>query len=237
MNVYTYWEGRQPPWIDLCLDSIQRNTPSAIVINPRTWPEYCRAHAALAAKVDKQAPNVKSDFIRASLLYHHGGIWVDADCICFKDLRQIAEPLAKSDFVAYRANGAMCTALIASKPYSDTSRHYLSIMEQKLHNAKGKLRSFGALGPNVLARAHRLAGKRTHILPQRLVHPHAHWLENTNLWQLSANSQPTIDPDAYCFMLTHRALGPFRNLDRRSLMKLDHVVGRAFRKAMSAPGI
>jgi len=51
----------------------------------------------------------RSDIIRASLLAHHGGIYLDADILAMQDLLDMfAERLSKNDVVAYTSDGQDC---------------------------------------------------------------------------------------------------------------------------------
>lgn len=233
MNVYTYWTGPKPPWIELCLESLEKNTPGIEVLNEQTWRRLFAGAPFGFKKIVRQMPNVQSDYIRAHLLYHHGGVWVDADCVCFKDLHQVLDYLQEHSFVAYFARGSrtgqMCSALIASRPHSEIARHYLTLMEYKLHAIRRKLGRL-SLGPRVLMKASRLANERPYMIPQRLVHPYANWLEHQKLWQ---GANVTIDADALCFMLTRKALGPWSEFQRTRLMKMDNIVGEAFRRALA----
>lgn len=218
MKTYTFWQGPRPDWIKLCLESLERN--GVEVLTPQTWRSLYRGHPQLLKRIARQRPNVKSDYIRAHLLYHHGATWVDADCICFRPF-----DLEPEEFIAYRAGGEVCSALIASRAGTDTARHYLSLMEQKLMRPRRLPRN--ALGPTVLARAIRLGGNRTHFLPQELIHPHPHWRSRERLWE---PNNIEVHPDAYCFMLTHRALGPFARMRREELLGLAGTLGDAFRR-------
>lgn len=234
MNIYTYWTGPKPPWIELCLESLEKNTPGIKILDKRSWQELFKGGPIGMKKILRQIPNVQSDYIRAYLLYHYGGVWVDADCVCFKDLHGILDYLQEKDFVAYHVRGTrlgqMCTALLASEPHSELARHYLTIMENRL---RGRKRILGrlALGPRVLMRACRVSGQRPFMVPQHLVHPFANWLEYKKLWQ---GASVKIDNDAFCFMLTRKALGPWSDFPREKLMEMNNVVGEAFRKALNA---
>ncbi len=82
LNVWTYWAGPRPAWIDICLESIRRCC------------KRCTFHLLVPEDLDdcticsrwrELPPGVGTDCLRAALLYRYGGLWLDADTICIKD--------------------------------------------------------------------------------------------------------------------------------------------------------
>ncbi|CAK9046258.1 C3H1-type domain-containing protein [Durusdinium trenchii] len=51
------------------------------------------------------APAPKSDLIRYALLYHHGGLYMDADFVAVKDMDPILALLETHDFISYQEKG------------------------------------------------------------------------------------------------------------------------------------
>ncbi|CAE7382382.1 unnamed protein product [Symbiodinium necroappetens] len=63
------------------------------------------------------APAPKSDLIRYALLYHHGGLYMDADFVAVKDMDPILALLHTHDFVSYQEKGEpgqVCSAAFSS---------------------------------------------------------------------------------------------------------------------------
>jgi len=232
-RVWTYWEGPRPPWIHLCLKTIQRNIPGVQVLRPRCFRRLYDAVDVPWPVLKKQRPNVKSDFIRAWLLHTIGGIWLDADAIVFRDVRPIWQLLENADFVSYRrAGGVLCSALIAGRPNSKIGAAYYRTMVQRLNSNSGQLGKM-ALGPGILGRAHRsLPDVPMACIPPRLVHQiHSRgWGRAPKLWQAAETWEPPAD--AYSCMLTHRALGPLKTWTRRRLLRSDTVLGACFRRSL-----
>lgn len=50
----------------------------------------------------------KSDFIRYAVLYHHGGLYMDADFLAVKDMDPILELIPSHDLVSYTTQGQSC---------------------------------------------------------------------------------------------------------------------------------
>ena len=86
MNVFTYWEGPKPEYIDVCLKSMERiccNLPCVDfhLVTPENVQNYIDSRTLHSnfLKLDQIA--LRADCIRAALLAKHGGWWWDADTI------------------------------------------------------------------------------------------------------------------------------------------------------------
>lgn len=225
-RVWTYWEGPRPAWIDLCLETQLRNIPALELLTPDTWSDLYRG--PLREQLALQRPNVISDYIRAWLLAEIGGIWIDADAIVYRDVRPITHRLQHNDFVAYRVGRPapqICTALIAARQNGPIAERYLELMESRL--ARGGRLSSLALGPRILWRA-RHWGKLA-LIPTPRVHP-IHWKHKDRYLAPASTWSPARD--AYCTMLTHRALGDLRTATREQILASDTVAGACFRRAL-----
>lgn len=233
-DVWTYWQGPRPCWISLCLETIATNVPGATILDPASWDDLYDGLDVPRHLLNRQLPNVKSDFIRAWILRHHGGVWVDADAIVFRDLSSLAKP---GLFTCYRAHGKeYCTALLATRDQTNVGHEYYTEMVRRLRQKKGRLHRL-SLGPRVLTAAIRRCGSsEVSLVPADLVHPWPYWLrkDGARLWQDgSDHSMRHLDhADAYCFMLTHRALGPMRTWSRDAILDSCTLPGRLFRRAL-----
>lgn len=225
--VYSYWTGPQPPWIGLCLDTLRRHNPEIQILDDHIWQQY--DGPADPQTILLQAPNVRSDYLRAWLLSTRGGIWVDADCICWRSLAPLAELLGDADFLGYQ-KGRVMSALLACRPGSRIAAAYHASMVDRLRHG-GRLLSM-ALGPHVLRSAIAATREaRLQLIPTQLVHPlqGPRFGPCPNLWR-AAPWEP--DPDAYTCMLTHRALGPMARLTRPALLQGSTLISRLFRRAL-----
>lgn len=236
-QVWTYWEGPKPGWIELCERTIRRHIDQVQWITPETWPYWHTESEspAVYAAIDRQLPNVKSDAIRAHQLYHYGGIWIDADAIVFRDVRPIFHRLRTYDFVAYRVgrpNPQVCSALIGSHAGGRVADSYWSIMRERLGRRRRLPRL--ALGPRVLNMAARRAGKRLALIPTARVHP-IHWQQKGQLTIERSDAEHAKVRDwsgAFCCMLTHRALQHLRALPADELLDHPSYAGYLFRLAL-----
>lgn len=234
LPIYTYWVGPQPPWIGLCIETLRRHNPAIQVLDDAVWDRY--DGPIPRDTIRRQAPNVQSDYLRAWLLATQGGIWVDADCICFRSLQPLTQLLADADLLVYRKRRIM-SALLANRQDSAIARVAYDEMTARL--ASGARLPPLALGPNVWRAAIRSTGEpRTSArgvrhIPTALVHPLQDWRFGpcATLWQSAGTWSP--HSEAYTCMLTHRALGPLRSLDQASLIASPTVIGDLFRRALA----
>jgi len=236
--IWAYWEGPKPPWIALCHEIMLIHIPTLRILTKEEFEtEHFIDNGHNQTNWKIQRPNVQSDFIRAHQLRHYGGIWLDSDCIVFKDISPIWDMLKKHSFVAYRVlepRQELCSALLASYSNSKVARQYLHIMNKKLKAQPDKpLRSI-ALGPNVLHRARKVTKTQLGFIPTKKVHP-VHWLKMKTLWKRQSDEEHEKEhnyPGAYCFMLTHRSIGPHKKQTREQILNGKTVISYFFRRAL-----
>jgi hypothetical protein len=232
VRIWSYWTGPQPPWIGLCLDTLRLHCPTAQVLDDSLWTTIYDGSIPVDV-IMHQRPNVRSDILRAWLMHRRGGIWVDADCIVWRDLRPIANWLRVKDFVAYRIRHRrrrqLCSALIASRPGGEIAAAYWQTIERAL--STGRRVGTWALGPGLLAQVRQIGPARCRFLRPELVHP-IHWGRRA---ELTRPGEYLPRPGAWCFMLTHKSIGRLRNATREQILASDTMLGRLFRRAFATP--
>jgi hypothetical protein len=79
MIIWTYWEGPTTPVIDLCWQTVKLHNPDA----RRLGPDDVAAMGgqSILDAGDGLPHAIRSDLIRAWLVYTYGGVWLDADQI------------------------------------------------------------------------------------------------------------------------------------------------------------
>src|SRR5438067_12216062 len=88
-TIWLYWEGPQPAYISLCCQTVFAHNSNVMVLD-RTSFDHLFTHDR-DIDIDALSLNHKSDFIRAYLLKHYGGLYVDADCVVMQDLWPVWE--------------------------------------------------------------------------------------------------------------------------------------------------
>ncbi|MFH1737522.1 MAG: capsular polysaccharide synthesis protein [bacterium] len=84
MNIFTYWEGPRPDYIDVCLRSLWERCGTIAevhIITPATLREYIGNNTLHPRYESISDVAIRADCIRAALLATHGGWWWDADTI------------------------------------------------------------------------------------------------------------------------------------------------------------
>ena len=88
MNVWTYWEGDRPVFIDVCLSTASRACAGKVdfhLVTPDNLKIYLPDGVLDPRYAQLPQPALRADAIRAALLATHGGWWWDADTVVFCD--------------------------------------------------------------------------------------------------------------------------------------------------------
>ena len=238
--IWAYWEGPKPNWISLCHEIMKEKIPRFTLLSKEDFKNWWFKKEHHPNNWEIQRPNVQSDFIRAHQLYYYGGIWLDSDCIVFRDISPIWNMLKDYDFLSYKIvhpNGktALCSALIASYKDSPIAKTYLQIMSNKLKIGQDIPLDNIALGPNVLVKAiNKTKESFCNYIPTEKVHPIS-WLNKHRLWDIKSDTEHSLDhnySDPYCFMLTHRSIGPHRQQTKQQILNGRSTISYMFRRAI-----
>ncbi|WP_010112648.1 glycosyltransferase family 32 protein [Acinetobacter sp. P8-3-8] len=94
-KIWLYWEGHFPEFVEKCVDNIRNKNPNyeVYVLSPENVRQYSQID--FSQLVDA-TPQQKADLLRFDLLYHHGGIWLDASIIVYESLDWIPELMKKN---------------------------------------------------------------------------------------------------------------------------------------------
>lgn len=103
-KIWTYWEGNTSSVLDKCFTSIQKANPdfSFVILNDKNLNQYCDIDWSLYPNL---TPQLKADLIRLYLIYHYGGIWLDASIFVYKNFEWIQNLLLNykvESFAFYR---------------------------------------------------------------------------------------------------------------------------------------
>lgn len=90
--VWTFWEGPRWPYIDLCLETIQRQCVGGCEARVLDLPAFDRliGPSVLNPAWRKLEWGIATDCIRAALLATYGGFWFDADTIALRSPAKLA---------------------------------------------------------------------------------------------------------------------------------------------------
>jgi SAM-dependent methyltransferase len=146
-RIWSYWEtpagASRPQYLDLCED---------------TWKAHCGNDFEIIRvtpdNVDDFAPELidewhrlpvlahKADYLRAVLVYRHGGIWLDSDIIVLQNLRTMWEKLEESgsDFIGCGRPGKRpSNGVFGGLASSVLLAKYIDAMNQHIRSRRGDL--------------------------------------------------------------------------------------------------
>jgi hypothetical protein len=228
-RVFTFWTGPQPPIIKLCLDSMRRNIPGIEVWTLEQWEAAYDGKFGPWERIVGRRPNVQSDLLRYWLLSTHGGIWLDADYIAFRDIRPVWD--GQADYVGYpeRSQREMpFTALMGGHPASPIVQRQCALAKEILE----KRRIGRAAGPLLTLQALRACPQANVVrIAKDLIHPIV-W--HRSLARPDSLARFAFHDQAYGLMLVGLAIDRYRALSEDQLMADPSAIGRAFRKAFSS---
>lgn len=103
-KIWSYWNGPMNSVVEKSVESWRHYNPNyeIIMIDRNNLHKYCNVNIdniPVAGESDARY----SDFVRLNVLSHHGGIWMDATCICHKSLDWIhgIQNTTGSEFIGY----------------------------------------------------------------------------------------------------------------------------------------
>ena len=123
-DIWMYWENKdsneKPTYIKMCYETILNNVGNRFkvhLLDEKTIYDYL---PKLRRDLDRKLKRIpmKADYIRYSLLYKYGGIWLDSDVIVFRNLDDLIEKLKEVEYVGFGChnNGLQCTDIMNGYP-------------------------------------------------------------------------------------------------------------------------
>jgi len=201
-TVWLYWEGECPAWIQACRTTIIRHAPQVRVLNPETWDALWLEDR----NIDLASLGVehRSDFIRAYLLAHYGGLWIDSDCVVLRPLDQLLDVLPGIQSLGYQEHyGYLPTAFFGAPCGSTTMAAYYARMRQILLTHES--RRWTCAADIVAEVSDRFVGQHI-LLPLSCVQPVA-WNRQAEFYAIrsDADHAERVAPSAVCSMLAYTA--------------------------------
>jgi len=228
-----YWqtqEGRRrPPYLDLCLSTIER------------WKGGLRLHVLDLATVESYlpglpprafelSPNHFSDFIRSRLLYRYGGMWLDADVIALRPLEELLGLRGSYGTLLYGEEGKNISAnFVASSPGSPLMGTWMHRQDSVLEVENPAWNAFGkaALVDAATGHAHKTLS-RSLIAPL----PWQEWRKLLSMWPRPSRY---LRDDPYLFMLYNKFLSEaLADVGVQELLRGRTLISKLFRIALDA---
>lgn len=145
MNVFTYWEGPQPEYIKVCIETMQLCCENFILLTPDNINSYLN-DTGLHKNWDKLTnPAHRADCIRVAIINKYGGWWVDCDTIFVQPFGKDTIFNPGKDFLYMKWNDGRClNGYFYGKAGCKLTSDWLSGINKKLSNLKSvQWTSFG----------------------------------------------------------------------------------------------
>lgn len=236
-TIWLYWEGPQPAYISLCCKTVFAHNDNVVLLDRASFDSLFTHDRDI--DIDALALNHKSDFVRAYLLKHYGGLYIDADCIVMQNLSPVLDKAKEFGFAGYREpQGYMSCNFMASVAGGEViTTHY--------HEVCATLRSRHHLEWLDLASVPMEKAIASHpgksfLFPTDTIMPVA-WNESERLCVRRSDEehQRHLQPDAFCYMLSNNTISSRHQTQvlcyvPESHLLIDHYfISFLFRKSLS----
>lgn len=204
MKIWMYWEGPLPEWIKLCQESVEKHANnSVLILNDATFKDF-RVNDA----VDISGLYVahKADYIRAHMLRHYGGLWIDSDCLVIQSLVPLLRTCELWDFVAFKQwSGNLANSFIGAKKDSRTAKVFYDSIVKILTRSKNI--KWTEIGENCLHIAYKEVMVPRLRLAVDAVSPYC-WTDNQKFLvkRFDEEHAKFFNPSSICYMLSHHMI-------------------------------
>ncbi len=210
LAVWTYWEGPCPDWIDACLQTLRAQAPTLRILDPAGF----EALRSCDRDIDLGRLHVahRADFIRAYLLAHVGGLWIDADCLLMRPPTEVFERLETHEFIAHQdRQGWFPNGFMAARPGSRIARALYDRICERLRS--GVTLGWTSLGGEPLTQILRTTDAPWFEMECRNIQPVC-WSTPGVFFDRAADREHArhLETDALCYMLSNTEVRKY--LDR-----------------------
>jgi hypothetical protein len=234
--IWMYWEGPMPAYITLCCKTIFAHNLHVRLLDRASFDDLFIRDRDI--DIDQLALNHQSDFVRAYLLKHYGGLYVDVDCIVMQNLTPLLELAKQKGYVGYREpQGNISAGLMVSVANGEViTEHYQSVCNRI---RRGGPFEWLDLGSWPLERALAKYPQSHHLVPTEIIMP-IHWnrCEEFCIRRSEEEHKSFLRHDSLCYMLTNNTIKQreqtkiLTTLSEEELLKADYFISFLFRKAL-----
>lgn len=208
-NIYSYWEGNKPDYINLCEESLIKNTKGLnLFIFDKT------------DKYNELPINLKVDYFKANLIYQHGGFWIDADMLVMKPLKTLFKLLNNHEFVGI-------PGFFGARPGAKILKRWINSMDLILKQEKIE---FSDLIQPLLKDSEY---KEFEVLTREMICPIYH--TGDEFWNFFEDKplEEFITDNTYIVTLYNSAFSnEFKKMKRGELLNKKWLISKMFRKAI-----
>jgi len=241
LPIWMFWEGARPAYIDLCIDTVRRRHPDVRLLDRAAFDALWTEDRDIP--LDGLALNHQSDYIRAWLLSHHGGLYLDADCILMRDLAPLLAAAEEHGFVGYREpQGYMSCNFMAARAGGAVIENHYQRVAARLRRPRPRPLQWLDLASTPMNAAIARCGAGALILPTESIMPLA-WNESEKLAVRRDDSahEAHFRDDCWTWMLSNNTIrGDVRTrhlfyLPRGHLLDDSSFLAFLLRRALDLP--
>jgi Glycosyltransferase sugar-binding region containing DXD motif len=228
MQVWMYWEGPMPPYLELCVETVRRHHPQVSILDPAGFEALWQEDRDVP--VAQLGPHHRSDFARAYLLRHHGGLWLDTDFVQLRPLDELLALPEQVTFAGYRQAEEFTNNLMFSRPGDPVMRDcYEQVCEHLRAGRAIEWLEIGAFPLTVAVGRHRDV---VHEIDPDLVYP-IPWYKSA-LFEAAGDAEALVRPHRYGVMLSNNSMSDtFRRKSRGEVMASDALLADLLRRALA----
>jgi hypothetical protein len=207
--IWQYWETQdfKPLFVDGLHEIAKNNSGVEVVL---VTPEKVREYIP---DIPKEILNIKeiahkADMIRALLIYHYGGMWLDSDAIVLSDLNWMFDMLSEYDFIGFNNNGRFDDSPLnvrincfLSRPGSSVMKAWVYAQHEKFPKVKYTWTEVGTdiLDPIIIENK-----KVVKLLPLDMICP-IKWSEVSRFSSMREDSKSILN-NTHIVMLSNKSL-------------------------------
>ena len=228
-----------PTYIALCCKTVFTHNEDVVLLNRASFEDLFVDDRDI--EIDALPIHHRSDFIRAYLLKHYGGLYLDADCVVMHSLAPILEMVKQSDFVGYREQqGNISNNLMASTAGG-------KVITTLYNDICSILRSGGQLdwcylGSIPLEKVITRNPGRYVLLPTETIMP-VNWSrdEEFGIRRSDADHERYAREDAFCYMLSNNTIKgraetqALMTMSETDILSADFFISFLFRRTLIPP--
>jgi hypothetical protein len=236
-TVWMYWEGPMPAYISLCCRTIFTHNEHVRLLNRASFDDLFMHDRDI--NIDALGVQHRSDFIRAYLLKHYGGLYLDVDCVVMRSLSPLLELAKRYGFVGYREQqGNMSNGLLVAEAYNEViAEHYHSVCASLRSGVHLEWCDLGAVSLDKVMTE--FPGKY-HLQATESIMPINWYHSEVFVVQRSDNEHERyLQSEAFCYMLSNSTLSGREQtkvltmLTEEELLNAKYFLSFLFRRALS----
>ncbi|MHC4352433.1 MAG: glycosyltransferase [Planctomycetota bacterium] len=235
-KIWLYWEGPMPEYISLCCETVFVHNDNVELLDRDSFDTLFVRDRDL--NIDKLDVVHRSDFVRAYILTHYGGLYIDADCIVMRNLSPVFDMSQQVGFVGYRDPlGYMSCNFMASSNSSNIMKEFYSKICSIIREDRPL--DWLDIGSTPMNDVIACCENESALLPTEAIMPLA-WNDSKMLMVQRSDEEQrqNFNETAFCYMLSnntirsHDETRTLHNMSKDQLLNSKYFISFLFREAL-----